>query len=161
MTKSEYKQYLKSKHWKNKKREFLSVQGKRSYACYLCHKRTKLEIHHITYENLGNEPLADLILLCRKCHQEVTFSKDKEKYQKWYEKIRYRNLKNSKLRFQKRRSKDIKTLLKRKKIKRRWGTCRYFVARFNHKQQEKTLKQKYGMFAWKVEELNREKSQNI
>jgi 5-methylcytosine-specific restriction endonuclease McrA len=27
------------------------------------------DVHHLTYQNLGNEKLEDLILLCRECHQ--------------------------------------------------------------------------------------------
>jgi predicted HNH restriction endonuclease len=28
-------------------------------------------VHHMTYDHLGNEPLADLMGLCPDCHKEV------------------------------------------------------------------------------------------
>jgi len=28
------------------------------------------EVHHLTYENIGNEPLEDLIAICRLCHKD-------------------------------------------------------------------------------------------
>ena len=31
----------------------------------------KVELHHLTYERLGNELLADVALLCHDCHQRA------------------------------------------------------------------------------------------
>jgi 5-methylcytosine-specific restriction endonuclease McrA len=33
--------------------------------------RGPLHVHHITYDRLGNEAMADLRGLCAKCHKEV------------------------------------------------------------------------------------------
>jgi 5-methylcytosine-specific restriction endonuclease McrA len=90
MSRVNYKKYLQSPHWYNYKQ---SVYRDKPYYCYLCQKREKLELHHITYKNLGNENIDDVIYLCHKCHLYATFSKEKEKLQKWFERTRKRNLK--------------------------------------------------------------------
>jgi hypothetical protein len=78
MTKSEYKKYLCSSHWKNLRKEFLKC----SPDCYRCHLPRwlaviaydqDLHVHHITYENLGHELREDLEALCRRCHELETF----------------------------------------------------------------------------------------
>jgi len=40
--------------------------------CYVCGVLTALELHHLTYERYGHERLEDCILLCERCHLEVT-----------------------------------------------------------------------------------------
>lgn len=37
--------------------------------CQVCNQGGWLDVHHRTYENRGDEYLADLIVLCRECHQ--------------------------------------------------------------------------------------------
>ncbi|MCX0396192.1 HNH endonuclease [Clostridium perfringens] len=63
-----YKSYLKSKHWKLKKDEYFSVYKKE---CAICKKNKKLNLHHKTYDNVGNELLEDLVLLCEECHNKI------------------------------------------------------------------------------------------
>lgn len=38
---------------------------------HLCLSRDRLEVHHLTYARLGNERLADLITVCKKCHSAI------------------------------------------------------------------------------------------
>ena len=41
------------------------------YECQRCgwnHRRTEIEVHHLTYENLGSEKENDLIVVCKRCH---------------------------------------------------------------------------------------------
>jgi len=57
--------YLRSEHWQEVRKRKLKQAG---YACEICHKKTKLDIHHLTYIRLGNERLDDLQALCRSCH---------------------------------------------------------------------------------------------
>ena len=38
--------------------------------CQKC-KEQGTQIHHLTYERVGNEKLTDLVLLCDKCHMDV------------------------------------------------------------------------------------------
>lgn len=60
-----YKEYLNSKHWKETRLKALDKAG---YRCQLCSSNIDLNVHHNTYDNLGNEDSKDLIVLCRKCH---------------------------------------------------------------------------------------------
>lgn len=71
MTKQEYRKYLKSDHWKNKKQEFYSSKHFTGH-CLVCgNTKSKLEIHHKNYKRLWNERLSDLCALCPACHKNV------------------------------------------------------------------------------------------
>ncbi len=62
-----HKKYLQSQEWSKLKTQALS---RANYKCQLCNARNELHIHHRTYNNIGNEDLDDLIVLCRKCHEK-------------------------------------------------------------------------------------------
>lgn len=63
-----YSEYLKSEHWQKTRKRALS---RAKYKCQLCgNKNEKLNVHHNTYENLGNEKNEDLIVLCESCHSK-------------------------------------------------------------------------------------------
>jgi hypothetical protein len=62
----EYKIYLLSKHWQQWRLEVLAFWEHR---CALCYSRENVEVHHRTYERLGNERLTDCIVLCARCHK--------------------------------------------------------------------------------------------
>jgi len=61
-----YRLYLKTKHWAN-----VAARAKKraGHRCQICaaHKGP-LEAHHNTYERLGEEHDADVIVLCAGCH---------------------------------------------------------------------------------------------
>lgn len=63
----DYREYLASPEWQEKRAIALRRAG---YRCQLCatHSRN-LDVHHNTYERLGNEDQEDLFVLCRDCHQ--------------------------------------------------------------------------------------------
>lgn len=61
-----YKDSLRTEHWELKKLETLERSG---HKCQICGKTERLEVHHNTYENKGNERPEDLIVLCKKCHK--------------------------------------------------------------------------------------------
>ncbi|MCF6331040.1 MAG: HNH endonuclease [Sulfurimonas sp.] len=65
MSAADKKTYLQSEDWHELKQKLKSLQGNK---CCLCKSKNNLNVHHITYERLGNEELSDLRLLCRKCH---------------------------------------------------------------------------------------------
>ena len=67
MNKNEYRNYLQSNHWKEIKERYRNSKFKKN--CYICHSPNNLDLHHKTYERLGNEFLRDLIYLCRRCHE--------------------------------------------------------------------------------------------
>jgi len=62
-----YKHYLKSDKWQHKR--FLVLQ-RDGFKCRRCGSKNQLNVHHLTYANVFNEPLCDLITLCRKCHKQ-------------------------------------------------------------------------------------------
>lgn len=60
-------EYMKSSSWLWRKLAVLARDNK----CQLCESKQELVIHHIRYDNLGNEPLEDLVLLCQPCHDKL------------------------------------------------------------------------------------------
>ena len=60
-----YKEYLKTNHWIKKKYE---LKQKYVPQCRICQATTGLNVHHIRYDNIGDEKLTDLCYLCYKCH---------------------------------------------------------------------------------------------
>ena len=65
----DYKKYMGSKDWVEKK---LWILEKRGNSCEVCHTigevRNPIQVHHNNYENVGSEGLEDLSVLCRDCH---------------------------------------------------------------------------------------------
>lgn len=61
-----YEARIRSAQWKNMKRSLIKWRGNR---CERCGLETPLELHHKTYERLGNERLSDLELICSTCHR--------------------------------------------------------------------------------------------
>jgi len=63
-----YYEYLKSDKWKLK-REKVMLRDKN--VCQACLTRTATDVHHLTYERIYNEPLFDLVAICRQCHEKI------------------------------------------------------------------------------------------
>jgi 5-methylcytosine-specific restriction endonuclease McrA len=62
-----YDGYLRSAQWQRIRREALDWAW---YRCQLCNDEGELHVHHRTYERFGREHPADLIVLCRACHEQ-------------------------------------------------------------------------------------------
>lgn len=62
-----YNDYLSSYSW-NIKRDILIK--KYDGRCQLCNSNKNINIHHRTYENLGDEKFTDLTVLCNSCHKK-------------------------------------------------------------------------------------------
>jgi predicted RNA-binding Zn-ribbon protein involved in translation (DUF1610 family) len=60
-----YQEYLKSPHWIETRNSMIERAGRK---CQLCGYTGWLDVHHNTYERLGEEWVSDLIVLCRGCH---------------------------------------------------------------------------------------------
>lgn len=67
MKKTDYHQYLQSPQWSSIRLKVLDRDG---YRCRVCNSGLDLNVHHRTYDNIGNEleHLYDLTTLCRPCH---------------------------------------------------------------------------------------------
>ena len=64
-----YYNYLQSNEWKTIREIRLELDY---YRCVICESTTNLQIHHLTYDNVGDEDIRnDLITLCMLCHQNA------------------------------------------------------------------------------------------
>ena len=62
-----YQDYLQSEYWQKVRTEALEHYHNK---CMLCSKDSGLNVHHNNYTNLGNETMADVVVLCRDCHSK-------------------------------------------------------------------------------------------
>ena len=61
------REYLNSFKWSLLRNKRLLLDN---YTCQSCKlNNPPLEMHHLTYENIFNENIEDIISLCRECHQ--------------------------------------------------------------------------------------------
>jgi len=65
VTQQNYGVYIASARWKLTREAALRRDKRR---CVRCGKPDKLQVHHKTYARLGDEPLDDLVTLCKPCH---------------------------------------------------------------------------------------------
>jgi len=72
---AKYRAYLASPAWKEKRKLVLERDGFRCTAKLedgsRCLAKTKLEIHHLRYTHIFDEPLDDLVTLCSFHHRKV------------------------------------------------------------------------------------------
>jgi 5-methylcytosine-specific restriction endonuclease McrA len=61
----DYQDYLQSESWRDKR---AAVLQRAKGCCERCGWAAD-EVHHKTYVNVPNEPLSDLLALCRGCHK--------------------------------------------------------------------------------------------
>ncbi len=66
----QYELYKQSPEWKATRERRKSMDN---YKCQKCGSQEHLEVHHLTYEHMGNEPMEDLITLCHACHYNEHF----------------------------------------------------------------------------------------
>jgi 5-methylcytosine-specific restriction endonuclease McrA len=69
----DYYQHLCSREWALKRK---AVRERAGGICEQCEKAPLKDTHHLTYRNLGNEPLEDLMGVCRPCHQWLSGKSD-------------------------------------------------------------------------------------
>ena len=65
MNKQQYQKYLLSDEWSLKRARAIELAGGR---CQLCNSEDPLNVHHRTYERIGDERPEDLTVLCKTCH---------------------------------------------------------------------------------------------
>ena len=69
-----YHKYLTSDKWKELREK---VKKRDNYLCQECKTNKAEEVHHLTYENVFNEKMSDLISVCSDCHKELHKSEQK------------------------------------------------------------------------------------
>ena len=63
---SAYYEYLNSDEWKEKRLEFLEDAD---YVCEECGGKAN-QVHHLSYDNFGDETDDDVEVLCYGCHKD-------------------------------------------------------------------------------------------
>lgn len=63
-----YNEHLRSDKWLNLRRQVLK---RCNGICEGCDSSPAAEVHHLTYENMGDELLFQLVGLCVECHRKV------------------------------------------------------------------------------------------
>jgi len=77
--KHSYQKYLSSPHWRNLQKSLKSnPKYQTCYSCDLtlavlisCGDTDGIDLHHISYKNIGNETEKDIVPLCSDCHHRV------------------------------------------------------------------------------------------
>ena len=68
-----YERYISSAQWAKKRQERLAIDSHRCCTCHHDGSQYRLEVHHATYDRLGDEDVeGDLITLCSQCHDAIT-----------------------------------------------------------------------------------------
>ncbi len=60
-----YEEYLQTPEWQERRKRALKAA---KYRCQVCYSKDNLNVHHRTYERLGEELPSDLTVLCYECH---------------------------------------------------------------------------------------------
>ncbi len=68
---TKYQQYLRSNHWKETRARYIKTSYDGQTKCKMCASYGSIELHHLTYRNLGEERKRDLVGLCPDCHELV------------------------------------------------------------------------------------------
>jgi len=61
-----YRRYISSPAWKLNR---FAVLARSDGRCECCGAECRVDVHHDTYDRVGNESLDDLRGLCRECHE--------------------------------------------------------------------------------------------
>ncbi|OGP68123.1 MAG: hypothetical protein A2031_03720 [Deltaproteobacteria bacterium RBG_19FT_COMBO_43_11] len=76
-----YKKYIQSLEWKKKRDKAFEILGRK---CAKCKRKDNLEVHHKNYENLYEERVNDVVVLCTICHPIEDFERGVAKgYETW------------------------------------------------------------------------------
>jgi hypothetical protein len=62
-----YVRYLQTEHWMKVRQQALEYAD---FRCMICNRETDLQVHHRTYDRLGEEQPNDVIALCSDCHKK-------------------------------------------------------------------------------------------
>lgn len=64
----DYDKYMSSGEWAYRRRRAIQRAGGK---CEKCPTKNELEAHHLTYKNFGDEKDEDLMVLCKRCHNDI------------------------------------------------------------------------------------------
>ena len=63
-----YRTYLGTDEWQEKRRQVLTRDKS---ICQMCYASRAVQVHHLSYKHLGDEPLTDLVSVCIRCHSQI------------------------------------------------------------------------------------------
>lgn len=66
-----YQQYLQSDHWK---KTAAAARVRANNRCQVCGSEKNIDVHHNSYQRLGQEEPFDLVCLCHLCHEIYHFT---------------------------------------------------------------------------------------
>ena len=72
-----YLAYLKSPEWREKRKEFIDLANNE---CQECGCNEHLQVHHLNYDNIGDETEDDVEVLCKECHEAKELEKGTDLY---------------------------------------------------------------------------------
>jgi hypothetical protein len=67
-----YAEYLRSAEWQYRRSLRLSLDAHQCQARLTYCTGRATEVHHLTYQHIGNEPLFDLASVCSSCHRQIS-----------------------------------------------------------------------------------------
>lgn len=76
---AKYNAYLRTEKWRSKAD---AVLRRANRMCEACGVSTATQVHHTTYDHVGDEPLWELRAVCRPCHERIT-KRDREGRGRW------------------------------------------------------------------------------
>lgn len=77
-----YEAYINSTKWRRRRDRAIGLAGYCCEACGVTAWDERLEVHHLTYERLGNERDEDLSVLCHTCHAKADLERAAKGQQK-------------------------------------------------------------------------------
>lgn len=63
-----YNAYLKTPQWQEKRKLVFERAGG---MCEGCRRKKATQVHHLTYDHVGNELLFELVAICDACHRRI------------------------------------------------------------------------------------------
>lgn len=65
---AEYEAVMRSAGWRRRRAQTIRRAGRR---CQECGAGGPLDVHHLTYQHLGDERPWELVAVCERCHQQL------------------------------------------------------------------------------------------
>lgn len=63
-------EYIASEVWRQRREQYYETHSRRCASCGI-KRKGKIDLHHLSYDNVFAEPDEDLMPLCRDCHGEI------------------------------------------------------------------------------------------
>jgi len=123
-----YVEYLQTPEWRKRRDRALHLAG---WRCHRCQKKHDLQVHHRTYERLGEEHDDDLEVLCVGCHEGHHFDESRQTHLGVYVKLVSDALKGQTFESLSDLTEAVKTHCARLKIQYDYGAVARAIASLN------------------------------